>query len=76
MNTTNVDTEKVVNVNGKLFLINGNTIEEVKTHTVNMEVKTGYLYCFSNPSMPSIIKCGMTDRTPPDRLKEANSSNT
>ena len=36
----------------------------------------GYLYCFSNSSMPGILKIGMTERTPDIRLSEANSSNT
>lgn len=36
----------------------------------------GYLYCFSNPSMPGILKVGMTYRTPDIRLNEANSSDT
>ena len=36
----------------------------------------GYLYCFSNDSMPGILKIGMTERTPEIRLKEANSSDT
>lgn len=36
----------------------------------------GYLYCFSNPSMPGILKIGMTERTPDARLIEANSSDT
>jgi len=38
--------------------------------------KTGYIYCFATPSMPGIVKVGMTTRTPEARLKEANSSNT
>lgn len=36
----------------------------------------GYLYCFSNPSMPGILKVGMTERTPEARLSEANASDT
>ena len=36
----------------------------------------GYLYCFSNESMPVILKVGMTERTPVIRLNEANSSDT
>lgn len=36
----------------------------------------GYLYCFSNTSMPGILKVGMTERTPIIRLNEANSSDT
>ncbi len=36
----------------------------------------GYIYCFSNPSMPGILKVGMTERTPEARLSEANSSDT
>jgi len=31
---------------------------------------TGYIYCFSNPSMPNILKIGMTERTPEERVKE------
>lgn len=36
----------------------------------------GYIYCFSNPSMPGILKVGMTERTPSIRLGEANASDT
>jgi hypothetical protein len=36
----------------------------------------GYIYCFSNPSMPGILKVGMTERTPKIRLSEANASDT
>lgn len=36
----------------------------------------GYIYCFSNQSMPGILKIGMTERTPVVRLSEANASDT
>ena len=42
-----------------------------------MEIETGYIYCFSNLDiMPGIYKVGVTMRSPLDRLKEANSSDT
>jgi hypothetical protein len=37
---------------------------------------SGYIYCFSNASMPNILKVGMTERTPDLRLNEANNSGT
>ena len=40
------------------------------------EERQGYIYCMTNPSMPERVKVGMTGRTPPDRLREANKSNT
>ena len=36
----------------------------------------GYIYCFTNSSMPGILKVGMTERTPETRLGEANASDT
>jgi len=36
----------------------------------------GYVYCFSNESMPGIYKIGMTERIPEMRLNEANMSDT
>jgi hypothetical protein len=39
-------------------------------------MSVGTLYCFSNESMPGILKIGMTERTPEARLAEANSSDT
>ena len=43
-----------------------------ETPTVNK----GYIYCMSNSSMPGIMKVGLTMRTPEERLKEANKSDT
>ena len=40
------------------------------------EIKEGYLYAFSNICMPGILKVGMTERTPEERLKDANRSDT
>lgn len=42
---------------------------------MNIETE-GYIYCFSNPSMPGILKIGMTEREPELRLNEANSPDT
>ena len=36
----------------------------------------GYLYCFSNQSMPGILKVGMTEQYPEIILNEANSYDT
>ena len=32
----------------------------------------GYIYCFSNPLFSNLLKIGMTERTPEERLHEAN----
>jgi hypothetical protein len=32
----------------------------------------GYIYCITNPSMPGVVKIGMTRRTPEERLADAN----
>lgn len=40
------------------------------------EEEEGYLYCFTNPSMPGQVKVGMTKRPPYERLAEANKPNT
>jgi len=36
----------------------------------------GYIYGFSNVSMAGILKIGITERTPNERLREANASDT
>ena len=36
----------------------------------------GYVYAFSNESMPGLFKIGMTERNPEERLAEANLSDT
>ena len=35
-------------------------------------VKDGYVYCMTNVHMPGFVKVGYTDRTPEERLAEAN----
>lgn len=52
---------------------NNNTKVVCKDDTNNT---MGYIYCFSNPSMPGIYKIGMTRREVETRLKESNSSDT
>ena len=37
-----------------------------------MTEKEGYVYCMTNEHMPGFVKVGYTDRTPEDRLGEAN----
>jgi hypothetical protein len=36
----------------------------------------GYVYAFSNETMPGLIKIGMTERNPEERLAEANLPDT
>jgi hypothetical protein len=33
---------------------------------------SGYVYCISNPHMPGMVKIGFTERSPMERLNEAN----
>lgn len=39
-------------------------------------MSSGYLYCMTNVCMPNLLKIGMTERTPEERLKDANSPDT
>jgi hypothetical protein len=41
--------------------------------TENIGEAPGYIYCFTNTYMPGICKVGKTERSPIERLKEANS---
>ena len=47
-----------------------------KGKTIIKDLNKGYIYCFSNDSMPGLVKVGMTDRHPEERLKEANKPDT
>ena len=49
---------------------------ELNDDHVSLLMADGWVYCISNPSMPGLLKIGMTLRTPQERLKEANSSDT
>ena len=42
----------------------------------SFQSENGYIYCFVNESMPGIVKVGMTNRTPEERLKDANTPDT
>lgn len=37
---------------------------------------SGFVYCFSNPAMPGLVKIGYTEATVDQRLAEANAPNT
>ena len=51
-------------------------ISSLNCNHVSLSMAEGWVYCISNPSMPGLLKIGMTLRTPQERLKEANSSDT
>ena len=52
------------------------TNSQAPTNRTHIKMTDGYIYCFANPSMPGILKVGMTERTPEARLSEANASDT
>jgi hypothetical protein len=56
-------------------LFNKNRVLKQQNEIVEQN-EEGYVYCFSNSSMPNICKIGCTEREPIIRLKEANISNT
>lgn len=39
-------------------------------HFSSTAMTEGYVYCLSNPEMRGVLKVGMTDRTPEERVKE------
>ena len=50
--------------------------DDTKPKKILLTKNRGYIYCMSNASMPGILKIGMTNRTPEDRLKDANKHDT
>jgi hypothetical protein len=66
--------------NSTHYFTTKNEFSKNETFSINKtelpKMTDGYIYCFSNPSMPGILKIGMTERTPEARLSEANASDT
>lgn len=67
----NYKQNKIVKINSFSFSLLTGDKEEISN-----ECSNGYIYCFINDSMPGIVKVGMTNRRPEDRLKDANSPDT
>jgi hypothetical protein len=49
---------------------------DINDNAFRKSMNEGFLYCFSNESMPGLLKIGMTTRTPEERLAEANTTDT
>lgn len=62
-----------------LYIITNTSITHTHTNIMNVPIlsKSGFLYGFTNPSMPDLLKIGMTTHSDPlKRLTEANLSDT
>jgi len=63
-------------VQPEIAVITESQEEPILIPVLEQEEPIGFVYCFSNVSMPGILKVGMTRRTPEARLRDANSTET